>query len=99
MFARVEAFHTEPSEMDDVITEQHHATGRVRTMNGNMGGYVLVDRDNCRVLGVTFWQNEDDLRKNWIEDKRWEPTMDEGKREELYRYWKKAVTKSFDWSE
>ena len=60
MFARVEAFHTEPSEMDDVITEQHHATGRVRTMNGNMGGYVLVDRDNCRVLGVTFWQNEDD---------------------------------------
>jgi heme-degrading monooxygenase HmoA len=60
MFARVEAFHTDSSEMDDVITEQHHATGRVRTMNGNMGGYVLVDRDSCRVLGVTFWQDEDD---------------------------------------
>jgi heme-degrading monooxygenase HmoA len=60
MFARVEAFKTESSEMDDVVTEQHHATGRVRTMNGNMGGYVLVDRDNGRVLSVTFWQNEED---------------------------------------
>ena len=60
MFARVETFHTQPSEIDDLITSQHHATGRVRTMNGNMGGYVLVDRDDCRVVGVTFWQSEDD---------------------------------------
>jgi len=60
MFARVETFQTEPSEIDEVITAQHHATGRVRTMNGNMGGYVLVDRDKCRVIGITFWQNEDD---------------------------------------
>ena len=50
-------------------------------------------------LATGFWENQDDLRKNWIEDKRWEPKMDEDKREELYRYWKKAVTKSFDWSE
>jgi glycerol kinase len=50
-------------------------------------------------LATGFWENQDDLRKNWIEDKRWEPTMEEDKREELYRYWKKAVTKSFDWSE
>jgi glycerol kinase len=50
-------------------------------------------------LATGFWENQDDLRKNWIEDKRWEPTMEEDKREELYRYWKKAVTKSFDWAE
>ena len=50
-------------------------------------------------LATGFWENEDDLRKNWVEDKRWEPKMDEDKREELYRYWKKAVTKSFDWTE
>ena len=50
-------------------------------------------------LATGFWENEDDLRKNWVEDKRWELKMDEDKREELYRYWKKAVTKSFDWTE
>jgi heme-degrading monooxygenase HmoA len=60
MFARVETFEVEPSQLDEVITAQHHATGRVRTMNGNMGGYVLVDRDQGHVLGITFWQSEED---------------------------------------
>jgi glycerol kinase len=50
-------------------------------------------------LATGYWDNEDDLRKNWAEDKRWEPKMDEADREEAFRYWKKAVTKSFDWAE
>jgi glycerol kinase len=48
-------------------------------------------------LAVGFWSGEDDIRANWAEDKRWEPTMDEGKRDKLYRKWRKAVTKTFDW--
>jgi glycerol kinase len=48
-------------------------------------------------LAVGFWDKTEDLRENWLEDKRWEPTMDQGKRDELYRYWKKAVTRTFDW--
>jgi len=50
-------------------------------------------------LATGFWDSEDDLRNNWAEDKRWEPTMDDAKREELYKYWKKAVTRTFDWLE
>ena len=37
------------------------------------------------------------MDENWVEDKRWEPTMDADKRDEYYRYWKKAVTRTFDW--
>jgi glycerol kinase len=48
-------------------------------------------------LAVGFWKDFDDLRKNWQEDKRWEPSMDEEERARQYRLWKKAVTKSFDW--
>jgi glycerol kinase len=48
-------------------------------------------------LATGFWDNEDDLRQNWAEDKRWEPHMDEAKRKESIRYWKKAVTRTFDW--
>jgi glycerol kinase len=48
-------------------------------------------------LATGFWANEDDLRNNWAEDKRWEPTMDAGKRDEYFTYWKKAVTRTFDW--
>jgi len=44
-----------------------------------------------------LWSTEAELRENWVEDKRWEPQMDPSKRDEYYKYWKRAVTKSFDW--
>ncbi|WP_431799944.1 glycerol kinase GlpK [Microbacterium kunmingense] len=48
-------------------------------------------------LAVGFWSGLDDLSKNWQEDRRWEPKMEEAERERLLRNWKKAVTKTFDW--
>jgi glycerol kinase len=50
-------------------------------------------------LATGLWSNQEDLRQNWQEDKRWEPTMDPGQRDEYYRFWKKAVTRTFDWFE
>ena len=41
----------------------------------------------------------DDLRANWAVDRTWEPRMDAATREDLYRSWKKAVARSFDWVE
>jgi glycerol kinase len=48
-------------------------------------------------LATGFWASEDDIRNNWAEDKRWEPKMDSAQRDEYYKYWKKAVTRTFDW--
>jgi glycerol kinase len=48
-------------------------------------------------LATGFWNEIEDLRENWVEDKRWEPQMDDAKRDEYYRYWKRAVTRTFDW--
>ncbi|MDO4784085.1 MAG: glycerol kinase GlpK [Propionibacteriaceae bacterium] len=48
-------------------------------------------------IAVGFWGGEADVIANWAEDKRWEPSMDQAERERLYRNWKKAVTKTFDW--
>ena len=50
-------------------------------------------------LATGFWAEVEDLRENWVEDKRWEPKMDEAEREEAYRFWKKAVERTFDWAE
>jgi glycerol kinase len=50
-------------------------------------------------LATDFWQTEEELRENWVEDKRWEPRMDEAERDALYHYWKKAVQRTFDWVE
>jgi len=50
-------------------------------------------------LSVGFWGNVEDLRKNWGVDKTWKPEMDGGKRAELYKGWKRAVERTFDWVE
>ncbi|MGH2466496.1 MAG: glycerol kinase GlpK [Candidatus Limnocylindrales bacterium] len=50
-------------------------------------------------LAVGFWSAVEDLRANWVEDKRWEPAMSEADREHGYHFWKKAVTRTFDWVE
>ena len=48
-------------------------------------------------LAVGFWRDLDELRANWREDRRWEPTMDADERDRQVRLWRKAVTKSMDW--
>ncbi len=48
-------------------------------------------------IAVGYWSGEQDVIDNWAEDKRWEPQMDDATRDKLYRNWKKAVTKTFDW--
>jgi glycerol kinase len=50
-------------------------------------------------LAVGFWKNTDELRENWNEDRRWEPTWTEEQRAEGYRMWKKAVERTLDWVE
>jgi glycerol kinase len=50
-------------------------------------------------LATGFWNNEEELRENWVEDKRWEPKMDASARETAYHFWKKAVQRTFDWAE
>ncbi len=48
-------------------------------------------------LAVGYFKDLKDLRANWAIDKTWNPSMQSGKRDELYRMWQRAVTRSFDW--
>ncbi len=50
-------------------------------------------------LAVKFFSGLEELRANWAVDRVWKPTIDEATREELYRQWKKAVTRSLDWAD
>jgi len=50
-------------------------------------------------LAVGTWQDFDELRANWGQDKAWQPQMDAETRKSLYADWKKAVTRTFDWVE
>jgi glycerol kinase len=48
-------------------------------------------------LAVGFYKSVNDLRSNWAVDHTWQPNLEDKKRQEMYRLWKKAVTRSFDW--
>ncbi|MER1956588.1 MAG: glycerol kinase GlpK [Solibacillus sp.] len=42
-------------------------------------------------LAVGFWENLEEVQKHWQLDRKFEPKMDEEKREQLFEGWKKAV--------
>ena len=46
---------------------------------------------------VEFWDDIEALRDNWNISKTWKPKMDKETRAELYKGWKKAVERTFDW--
>ena len=48
-------------------------------------------------LATGVWEDLDELRENWVEDRRWEPSMPADRRNDLFRHWKRAVERTFDW--
>jgi glycerol kinase len=48
-------------------------------------------------LAVGFWKSTDELRDNWNESKRWEPSWTDEQRTAGYAQWKKAVQRTLDW--
>jgi glycerol kinase len=50
-------------------------------------------------LATGFYSGTAELRAKWKSNRVWRPEMDDAKRDGFYRSWKKAVTRSFDWTE
>ena len=49
-------------------------------------------------LAVGYWASEDDIRQNWAEDKTMDTVHGRRPARKLYAGWKKAVTRTLDWS-
>jgi glycerol kinase len=50
-------------------------------------------------LSVDFWESREELTELWEEDRRWSPQMEAEERKRRVHFWRKAVTRSFDWLE
>jgi len=50
-------------------------------------------------LAVDFFHDTDELREKWSVGQTWNPRLERAEREKMYQWWKKAVTRSFDWAE
>ena len=50
-------------------------------------------------LAVGYWDDEREITENWEEDRRFEPNMEGGQREQLLKGWRRAVERSKDWEQ
>jgi glycerol kinase len=50
-------------------------------------------------LAVGFFKDLEELRTQWHVGHTWSPQMAEATRKDLYQSWKKAVTRSFNWTD
>ncbi|SCH66554.1 glycerol kinase GlpK [Romboutsia sp. 1001713B170207_170306_H8] len=49
-------------------------------------------------LAVGFYESKADIKNSWIMDREFTPSMNEDKRNKLYKGWKKAVKRSLEWA-
>jgi glycerol kinase len=48
-------------------------------------------------LAVGFWRDTEELRANWLEDRRWDPQWTDEQRTTGFAGWHKAVERTLDW--
>jgi heme-degrading monooxygenase HmoA len=58
MFSRVVHYQIPEARFGEVVPAFRDAVERLREIDGNKGGYLLIDRDNSAALTVTFWENQ-----------------------------------------
>ena len=70
MFARVARYQIPEENLDEAVEGFREAVEELRQLQGNAGGYLLVDRDNCTALTVTFWENRAVLESSEVQASR-----------------------------
>ena len=50
-------------------------------------------------LAVSYWKDKTEIAAKWKVDKEFSPNMEESLREDLYKGWKRAVSRSLNWKE
>lgn len=58
MFARVTTIRGDADRVDEGIARYRDALSEFRSMGGNEGAFLLVDRSSGKAVGCTLWANE-----------------------------------------
>jgi heme-degrading monooxygenase HmoA len=58
MFARVARYRIPQERFGEVVSAFREPVERLRGIQGNKGGYLLIDRDNCTATTLTLWDNQ-----------------------------------------
>jgi heme-degrading monooxygenase HmoA len=70
MFARLARYRIPGERLDEAAAAFATAAEQLREIDGNTGGYLLVDRDNETATTVTFWENRAALEASEVQASR-----------------------------
>jgi heme-degrading monooxygenase HmoA len=58
MHARVVRYKIPQERFGEVVSAFRGPVEQLREVDGNRGGYLLIDRENCTALTLTLWENQ-----------------------------------------
>jgi heme-degrading monooxygenase HmoA len=58
MYARVARYKIPQERFGEVVAAFREPIERLREVEGNRGGYFLIDRENCTATSLTLWENQ-----------------------------------------
>lgn len=70
MYARVVRYKVAEDKFGGVVPAFKDAIEQLSDADGNKGGYLLVDRDNCTALTITLWESLADLESSEVRASR-----------------------------
>jgi hypothetical protein len=66
MQARLVQYSVEPERVDEAVRGFQEASVELQQLNGNKGGYVLVDRDTGQLFTLTLWDGHGALSNSEV---------------------------------
>jgi heme-degrading monooxygenase HmoA len=66
MYARVVRYKIPQERFGEVVAAFRQPVEQLREVEGNRGGYLLIDRDNCTALTLTLWDNQAALESSEV---------------------------------
>jgi quinol monooxygenase YgiN len=66
MYARVVRYKIPQDRFGEVVTAFREPVEQLREVEGNKGGYLLIDRDNSTALTITLWENQAALESSEV---------------------------------
>jgi heme-degrading monooxygenase HmoA len=66
MHARVVRYKIPQERFGEVVSAFREPVEQLREVEGNRGGYLLIDRENCTATTLTFWENQAALESSEV---------------------------------
>jgi heme-degrading monooxygenase HmoA len=70
VFARIVRYTVDPERCDEALEAFEAAANEIGDIDGIMGGYVMVDGEEGRIVTVTLWEDQSKMEASEVRASR-----------------------------